>query len=230
MSLSSGQCDVLSESAPKRMLIFHASYFLLTRIQKWELTASVQRVILNVAEAARLAKMDNACESNTPSLAHHLQHPLCERGRFLLFFNYIWREGGNFLLFLKKTTLFVTDPKSNILCIQKCLNPLYKKVPFPIWVDHLKNQCSVSSPLKESIFRSPTEDSKNSSNHKDQGRMTAVSLGINVNSGTCHIYNVVVFWKASNTGVCYSPKNSSFHDNFLNYNSLIRNLQNELSI
>ena len=39
---------------------------------------------------------------------------------------------------------------------------------------------SGASPSKELIFRSATEDSQNSGSHKDQDRMSAVSLGIKI--------------------------------------------------
>lgn len=76
-------------------------------------------------------------------------------------------------------------------------------------------QCSVLSPSEEPILGSATEDSKTPGSHKDQSRTAAVSLRINVNSGTCHTKNIVQHSKKPVTEVSIILfKKSSFHDKF----------------
>ena len=62
----------------------------------------------------------------------------------------------------------------------KNLNPLYLKRLIFYLSRPSEHAVSAASPSKELIFGSATEDSQNSGSHKDQGKISAVSLGIKV--------------------------------------------------
>lgn len=111
--------------------------------------------------------------------AANLQCPLWERS-FCLVENHFLMVDLLLFLFhpLKPSSNCYRSLFKNFMQPQN-LNPLYKKA-YILSEQTSEHAVSGASPSKELIFGSATEDSQNSGSHKDQGRISAVSLGIKV--------------------------------------------------